>query len=76
MPKVEVEFCRTRHVTISETGMIEIHVPQHVLDADDINSWLEKKYQDNSEFARKVDAAAEASDESEKIDWESAEQIP
>jgi len=75
MPKVDIEFSIVRRTETSETGTIEVNVPQSVLDDDDLTTWLDEKYTTDVAFAKQVDQAAEVDDECEDVDWDSADQL-
>lgn len=40
MPKIEVEITRIR--TVTEALTIEVDIPQHVLDDDELYEWVEE----------------------------------
>ncbi|MER6605665.1 hypothetical protein ABT282_07065 [Streptomyces sp. NPDC000927] len=77
MPKVEVEIMRTRRVTIDESAVVELDVPQKVIDDDSVLEWVEEKFEQgnhgkNAAFLKVVNDAMDHNSEDEEIDWESA----
>lgn len=76
--KVEVEVMRTRTLTIDEHCVVELDVPKRVLreyeDGDDsaITNWIEENEQKLDTLLRQE---MEMSDESESIEYDSAEVI-
>ena len=76
--KVQVEIMRTRTLTIDEHCVVELNVPKNVLreyeDGDDsaITNWIEENEQKLDTLLRQE---MEMSDESESIEYDSAEVI-
>ena len=76
--KVQVEIMRTRTLTIDEHCVVELDVPKRVLreyeDGDDsaITNWIEENEQKLDTLLRQE---MEMSDESESIEYDSAEVI-
>lgn len=76
--KVQVEIMRTRTLTIDEHCVVELDVPKSVLreyeDGDDsaITNWIEENEQKLDTLLRQE---MEMSDESESIEYDSAEVI-
>lgn len=67
MPKVEVEILRTRTTTIEESAVVELNIPQTVID-DEVLSWVEEKYTKGAPaFVKLIDDAMEISDEQEEV---------
>lgn len=79
MPKVKVEIMRTRTVTYDDQGIVELDVPQSVIDEDKIFEWVEEKYASydsrtkHEELIRTIDKSLDPQSEDEDITWDHVE---
>lgn len=71
MPKVEVEILRTRTVTIEESGVVELNVPAYVIRDEEVVGWIDG-LDASSKEVKAIDAAMEASDEDEAVEYTEA----
>lgn len=67
LTKVEMEF--TENIETSYTGVMEVDVPQEVIDNDGVFDFIADKYDKDHEFATKVKAELDESDSSEYAEW-------
>lgn len=75
MPYIGVEVSITRKVETSESGVVDIDVPNSVIKLEEIEEWVSKKYEEDSDFAKKIDSALSVDDESKEVVWEFAEKV-
>lgn len=75
MPKIEVEVSFTKRVETTFSGVVEIDVPQNVIDDEGITDWLSEKYDNDHELAKQIDDEVSEDDGSEETDWEYAEAV-
>lgn len=79
MPKVEVEIMRTRTVTYEEEGIVQLDIPQQVIDDDTVYEWVEDLYsthenrQKHEQVIRAIDDALDPQSEDEEITWDHVE---
>lgn len=78
MPKVGVEIVRTRTVTYEEEGIVQLDIPQQVIDDDGVYEWVENLYstcecenrQENEHVIRAINDAMGPQSEDEEISWD------
>lgn len=82
MPKVEIEIMRTVVITREEGAMVELDVPQAVLDDNDVLSWVAEimdkdddgtlTEQDREVYEAVTGAEWDVSDEGETAEYDDA----
>jgi hypothetical protein len=71
MPMAEIEILRTVEITRDESAILQLDVPQHILDdPDELYDWVEEEMnKPDSEVRQAVDAVWETTDENESIEY-------
>lgn len=69
MQTIEIKILRTRTVTIDESAVVSVEVPDSVVDDDDaLYEWVENRLKTNEEFSKEVDKEMEADSEDTDIE--------
>ncbi len=74
MPKVNVEILRTVTITREENVVVEMNIPKHILDEDDVLGWIDSKVEAQDKTVTELldKAEWETADEDESIEYNEA----